>query len=273
MRIMVVSPVRLFRDCLAAALGSMEPVPEVMAEVSVAALYHRPPGEQPDVVLVDVTQDIGMEEVALVAEKRLNLPLLALGLPERREEVIRQSRAGFVGYVARDATIQDLQSAISDAVAGRMRYPAEISAGVIRALFNREHPAAPGHAAPSLTKREPEVRQMIGLGLSNKEITPSIIGRDKSVALDAKGVGWMNSSHVATGTITALLAIALVYLSKWPLQPLDVPTASAFAGLLVAFGGALVKFYQSRTMPPARPVVPVLPIAPPNLVREPPIAA
>jgi hypothetical protein len=40
----------------------------------------------------------------------------------------------------------------------------------------------------------------------------------------------MDSSHIATGTITALLATVLVYLSHWPLQPLDLPTASAVAG-------------------------------------------
>jgi hypothetical protein len=92
----------------------------------------------------------------------------------------------------------------------------------------------------------------------------------------ARGVEWMDASHVATGTITALLATALVYLSHWPLQPLDLPTASAFAGLLVAASGALVKFYKSRTMPlapPAVPVVPVTPIAPPSVVHEPQIAA
>jgi hypothetical protein len=38
----------------------------------------------------------------------------------------------------------------------------------------------------------------------------------------------MDSSHIATGTITALLATVLVYLSHWPLQPLDLPTAAAF---------------------------------------------
>jgi hypothetical protein len=83
----------------------------------------------------------------------------------------------------------------------------------------------------------------------------------------------MDSSHVATGAIAALLTTALIYLSKWPLQPLDMPTASAFAGMLVAFGGALVKYYKSRTTLPAPPVAPVVPIAPPNLVQEPPIAA
>jgi len=38
-------------------------------------------------------------------------------------------------------------------------------------------------------------------------------------------------------------------LSNWPLQPFDLPTASAFAGLLVAAGGAAVKLYQSYYPP------------------------
>ena len=38
MRIMVVSPVRMFRDSLAGVLGSMDPVPEVVGEVSLVAL-------------------------------------------------------------------------------------------------------------------------------------------------------------------------------------------------------------------------------------------
>jgi hypothetical protein len=63
----------------------------------------------------------------------------------------------------------------------------------------------------------------------------------------------MDASHVATGTITALVATALVYLTHWPLQPLDLATASAFAGLLVAAGGAAVKFYKSRTTSIAEP--------------------
>ena len=78
----------------------------------------------------------------------------------------------------------------------------------------------------------------------------------------------MDSSHIATGTITALLATALIYLSHWPLQPLDLPTASAFAGLLIAAGGAAVKFYKSRTAPVAEPLAPVVSITPANAGHE-----
>ena len=79
----------------------------------------------------------------------------------------------------------------------------------------------------------------------------------------------MDSSHVATGTITALLATALVYLTHWPLEALDLPTASAFAGLLVALGGAAVKFYKSRTSPAAEPLADVVPITSANPAHEP----
>ena len=83
----------------------------------------------------------------------------------------------------------------------------------------------------------------------------------------------MDSSHIATGTITALLATALVYLSHWPIQPLDLPTASAFAGLLVAAGGAAVKFYKSRTAPAAEPIAPVVSIMSATAGHEPTRAA
>lgn len=79
----------------------------------------------------------------------------------------------------------------------------------------------------------------------------------------------MDASHVATGTITALLATALVYLTNWPLQPLDLPTASAFAGLLIAAGGAAVKFYKSRTARAAEPLASVVPITSAGAPHEP----
>jgi hypothetical protein len=62
----------------------------------------------------------------------------------------------------------------------------------------------------------------------------------------------MNASHVATGTITALIAQVLVYITTWPLHALDTATAMAIAGLLVAAAGAAVKVYQA--MAPKRPM-------------------
>jgi hypothetical protein len=79
----------------------------------------------------------------------------------------------------------------------------------------------------------------------------------------------MDASHIATGTITALIATALVYITHWPLQPLDLQTASAFAGLLVAIGGGAVKFYKSRMAAVEGPLAPVMSITPSNAGNEP----
>jgi hypothetical protein len=89
---------------------------------------------------------------------------------------------------------------------------------------------------------------------------------DANILVNFEGrLARMDSTHVATGAVTALLATVLFYLSHWPPQPLDLPTASAFAGLLVAAGGGAVKFYKSRTASVAAPLAPIVPA---NLSRE-----
>lgn len=72
----------------------------------------------------------------------------------------------------------------------------------------------------------------------------------------------MNGSHVAaTSGITAMIAEILMWVTHWPLQPLDEPTAMAIAGLTVAFlgGGGLAIFNATRSDgasdPPASPPV------------------
>jgi hypothetical protein len=64
----------------------------------------------------------------------------------------------------------------------------------------------------------------------------------------------MDSSHISAAAITAMLAIILVWATTWPLAALDLPTASALAGLLVAAAGGAVKLYQSYR-PPPRPAL------------------
>ena len=97
--------------------------------------------------------------------------LVALGLAEQREDVIRCGRAGFAGYVPRTATSQDLCDALLTIGSGRLACSAEISCSLMRALFcAATHVDARHDGDPPLTKRESEVLQMIGQGLSNKEI-------------------------------------------------------------------------------------------------------
>jgi len=122
------------------------------------------------VVLIDVTQGIDLFDVRAIAVERNDVPLVALGLHEQRESVIQCGRSGFSGYVTRDSSIDRLCAALSEIVSGRLACPPEISGGLLRALFGRPQPTQESASDLSLTRRESEVLELLGRGLSNKEI-------------------------------------------------------------------------------------------------------
>jgi DNA-binding NarL/FixJ family response regulator len=84
--------------------------------------------------------------------------------------VIRCGRAGFAGYVARDASVDVLCGTLAEIAAGRLACPPEISGSLLRALFHDANRDPESQLDPALTRRESEVLELLGRGLSNKEI-------------------------------------------------------------------------------------------------------
>lgn len=170
MRIVVLTPVRLLGDGLAACLSSRPDVCVLAAVNDLAALRDLLAAGGVEVVLIDVTQGLDLFDVREIAAERPDVALVALGLHEQRDEVIRCGRAGFAGYVPRDASIDTLCHTLSEIVAGRLACPPEISGGLLRALFRKERRQDDVETDCVLTRRESEVLQLLGRGLSNKEI-------------------------------------------------------------------------------------------------------
>lgn len=168
MNIVVLTPVRLLGDGLAACFSS-RPDTTVLAVLNdLGSLRESLATTKVDVVLIDVTQGIDFFDARSVAAQWPDVALVALGLNEQRQEVIQCGRAGFAGYVARDASVNTLCKALSEIVAGRLACPPDISGSLLRALF-REAPQ-PEENELALTRRESEVLQLLGQGLTNKEI-------------------------------------------------------------------------------------------------------
>jgi two-component system nitrate/nitrite response regulator NarL len=87
--------------------------------------------------------------------------------------VIRQGvrgRAGFAGHIARATSIDGLHTALKDISQSKLACPPEVTGGLLRALFRMGPQSEESLSDPVLTRREGEMLNLIGQGLSNKEI-------------------------------------------------------------------------------------------------------
>jgi two-component system, NarL family, nitrate/nitrite response regulator NarL len=171
--ILIASEIRLLGEGLACALAH-EPYLHVCgycAELAnaVAQAAHL----KPDVVLLNTTLQTGRE---LIARMRATVPevrVVALAIAEEPENVIGWAEAGAAGYVPNTAALRHLAPLLADIMRGEQ----PCSARVVASLLERLHTVARGRDGHTLdatrplpTARELQILEMIGDGLSNKEI-------------------------------------------------------------------------------------------------------
>ncbi|MEJ2555223.1 MAG: response regulator transcription factor [Anaerolineae bacterium] len=120
----------------------------------------------PDVVLMDMAMP-GMDGVAAtraIREQNPRVQVIALTSYREGERVKRALQAGAIGYLLKDAGIEDLAEAIRSAHAGR----STLAPAVVHALT--EAAAEPPSVGHDLTERQREVLALLVAGLSNAEI-------------------------------------------------------------------------------------------------------
>lgn len=169
MDIVILTSIRLFGDSLASFFSSRD-VSVVTIAHSFSMLHEVFSASHVDLTLIDVTQGIDLDEVRTVAGQWPSIALLAIGLKVEQKEVVRCGRAGFSGYVPRDASLDQLFQAMEDAVVGRLSCPPEIAGELLRSLYRGTLAVNADEHGEALTSRECDVLRELGNGLSNKEI-------------------------------------------------------------------------------------------------------
>jgi two-component system, NarL family, response regulator DegU len=136
--------------------------------------------ERPDLVLMDVRMPRldGLEATRIIKRERPQTSVLMVTMHENPDYLLEALRAGAAGYVLKDATREDLVSAIRRVLSGESPLDPELAADLLRRLAEEaQEPAetrSPEADHPELlqplTPRELEVLALLALGRTNREI-------------------------------------------------------------------------------------------------------
>jgi two-component system, NarL family, nitrate/nitrite response regulator NarL len=169
-RVLLISEVDVNREGLASLLaldGRLR-----VAMHGAVADWDRLRGRSADVVVIDTATDGGGEAVMRVIDEA-EAPIVALGAPGDDERLISLAELGVLGFVERDATLNELITSVIHAVSGEASVPPRIAATLLHRMSSLAgRPVS--RDVTALTVRERQVVQLIAEGLSNKEIATQL---------------------------------------------------------------------------------------------------
>jgi DNA-binding NarL/FixJ family response regulator len=167
----IVDDNRLVREALAAMLDRLADMRVVATGVADAAFLNE---TKPDVLLLDVgLRDEDSLGLAAALSKHPDGPkIVVMDLIPMSEDIVQFVNAGVSGFLLKDATFDEFVATIKSVAAGEKVLPARLT----ESLFSQIVLGADARGREEvledvrMTRREREVIELIGEGLSNKEI-------------------------------------------------------------------------------------------------------
>jgi len=138
---------------------------------------------EPDIVVTDLSLS-GRPGLELIKEIRTSwpvLPILVLSIHDEELWAERVLRAGAQGYVMKSHATEKVMEAMRRVLAGGLWLSEYMNSALLGRLTNRRQPVVHDMPLSTLSDRELEVFQMIGRGLSVKEIAQQLFLSSKTV--------------------------------------------------------------------------------------------
>lgn len=164
-----VADARLYRESLCRALSHQPGLRMVGAGAPERESFLRIAALQPEILLLDFAAATRPDVVHSVLEASPGSRVVAFGVREQRAEVFACAEAGVAGYVAAEASLDEVAELLRGATDGAVPCSPSIAAILLRDIASivREHASA--HLA-LLTAREREIVGLIDRGATNKDI-------------------------------------------------------------------------------------------------------
>ena len=125
---------------------------------------------RPDLVLLDIRLGEGMdglETARRISDLGLGVRIMMLTLHDDPDYVRAALQAGASGYVLKDASLEELRTAVRQVLSGATAIPSALLSTI---LMRSERDAPDSGAMDRLTEREHDVLGRIAKGLTNKAI-------------------------------------------------------------------------------------------------------
>jgi DNA-binding NarL/FixJ family response regulator len=129
---------------------------------------------QPDVVLMDVRMPVmdGVESTRQLMSQWPRCRVIILTTFDDDEYVFEGLRAGALGYLLKDVSIQELADAIRTVMAGGVLIEPSVARKVVAefARMTSSAPTSPSGLDEPLSEREVDILRLLAQGLTNREI-------------------------------------------------------------------------------------------------------
>ncbi|MEU4290409.1 response regulator transcription factor [Kribbella sp. NPDC026596] len=181
-RVLLADDHPVYRDGLAALLGSLDGVEVVGTAADGVEAVDRARDLQPDVVVMDVQMPRldGIEATRAITADSPHIGVVVLTMAEEDQTLFAAMRAGARGYLLKGANQAEIVRAITAVAQGEAIFGPAIARRVAE-FFAAAPVALAGSPFPQLTTREHEILALVAAGHSNAQIATELYLSPKTV--------------------------------------------------------------------------------------------